>query len=336
MTKLKRKIRTFVLPAVILLLACVSQTHSQDEIDRVSMRFAQPQFNVNERAYSINVEMHALQPGQKLFGINLRFFYDATNIEFAGISALHSSYSIMGAAPFAYRGNDESGQYMFNFPASAAYINTAVQLMNEDAPLELLHTGWTKIATLNFVIPESVEINSQLCPALIWDQKSSVLKESFLPGSNGVVVTLVEEDASTRETTKPTVVTSESFNWGSYGVMNMPFGAPLQQDCAPAVVVSSVSDPRTGKGYQLYQNFPNPFSEETVIEFDLPEARQARLIFSDINGQVLYTLKGEYAAGRNAVRIDRRTWGVQGAMLFYRLESGDFISRALKMTLTDR
>ncbi|MBK9335053.1 MAG: hypothetical protein IPM98_00130 [Lewinellaceae bacterium] len=303
---------------------------------RISTRFANPQFNAQAKTYTLDIEMQAEGAPEQLFGLNMRFFYDASELEFVSMSELHPSYMIQGALPQAFRGNDASGSALFNFEASAAYINSAIQLTKEDAPLEISDKQWTKVGKLNFKVPELALGIERLCPSVLWDQKTSIRKEGFLPGSNGVVVTLVERDPATRETTKPARVTGTAFNWESIETEAMPFGHPVNKTCVTLGSVTSLHEVTDARGYALYQNYPNPFADNTVIEFVLPESQRARLIFSDVTGKVIHTIQGDYKAGQNAVKIERSTWPVQGAMLFYRLETTDFVSRALKMTVIDR
>jgi hypothetical protein len=78
-------------------------------------------------------------------------------------------------------------------------------------------------------------------------------------------------------------------------------------------------------GYELYQNEPNPFIGETVIGFNLPEAGNATITIYDVTGKVIEVLSDNYAIGYNSVSINRNTISTSG-VLYYKLESGDFIA----------
>jgi hypothetical protein len=72
--------------------------------------------------------------------------------------------------------------------------------------------------------------------------------------------------------------------------------------------------------FQLFQNTPNPFSDETSVGFNLPEDGQATLTIYDVSGKVLNVYSGNFLKGYNRIRIqsnDLRSSGV----LYYRLES---------------
>jgi hypothetical protein len=59
------------------------------------------------------------------------------------------------------------------------------------------------------------------------------------------------------------------------------------------------------EGYRLYQNMPNPFVQETLIGFDLPEAMGATLTIYDNAGRLLKQIEGDFAKGYNAVSISK-------------------------------
>jgi hypothetical protein len=63
----------------------------------------------------------------------------------------------------------------------------------------------------------------------------------------------------------------------------------------------------TPEGYQLYQNFPNPFNMETTLEYELPQTSQVMLNIFNLQGQKIRTLiQGQERAGRHAANWDGR------------------------------
>jgi hypothetical protein len=67
-----------------------------------------------------------------------------------------------------------------------------------------------------------------------------------------------------------------------------------------------------GRGLTLLQNRPNPFKNETVIRFNLPEATFATLTIFDVTGRVVKTVEGNYNQGINEVSINRSDLGGSG------------------------
>ena len=76
-------------------------------------------------------------------------------------------------------------------------------------------------------------------------------------------------------------------------------------------------------GFELYQNRPNPFKEQTTIGFTLPAAAQATLTVYDVTGKVLKTVEGDYAKGFNAIDLLQSELNATG-VLYYQLDSDTF------------
>ena len=87
-----------------------------------------------------------------------------------------------------------------------------------------------------------------------------------------------------------------------------------------------------GVGFELYQNQPNPFVHKTVIGFHLPEAAEATLTVYDETGRMLFTQKGAFAKGYNAISVDRALLNATG-LLYYTLQT-DTDSATKKMIQT--
>jgi hypothetical protein len=79
----------------------------------------------------------------------------------------------------------------------------------------------------------------------------------------------------------------------------------------------------SGVSYALYQNEPNPFTEETVIGFDLPESGTYTLTVYDVTGKELVVRRSEGTVGYNSVKLSKKDLNANGVM-YYRLESGDY------------
>jgi hypothetical protein len=75
-----------------------------------------------------------------------------------------------------------------------------------------------------------------------------------------------------------------------------------------------------GVGFELYQNAPNPFVSKTFVGFHLPAAAEATLTLFDEMGRVIYTQKGQYAKGYNAIGLDRSVVG-NTSTLYYELRT---------------
>ncbi len=73
----------------------------------------------------------------------------------------------------------------------------------------------------------------------------------------------------------------------------------------------------------LHQNVPNPFSEETAINFYLFKATKAVLTIRDVKGALIYKVEGNYAKGNNQLILKQEQLRASGVM-YYTLETSDF------------
>ncbi|MEL6637884.1 MAG: proprotein convertase P-domain-containing protein [Bacteroidota bacterium] len=71
---------------------------------------------------------------------------------------------------------------------------------------------------------------------------------------------------------------------------------------------------------ELFQNQPNPFREQTVLGFYLPQATSASLQVLDVAGRVLLEIPGDYPAGYHELELSRSELPTSG-VLYYRLET---------------
>ena len=75
-----------------------------------------------------------------------------------------------------------------------------------------------------------------------------------------------------------------------------------------------------GVGFEVYQNQPNPFINNTVIGFHLPEASKVMLTVYDDLGQTLFTQEGEFGKGYNTIAIESDALNSTG-LLYYKVET---------------
>ncbi len=71
-----------------------------------------------------------------------------------------------------------------------------------------------------------------------------------------------------------------------------------------------------GKGVVVYQNRPNPFSNATVIGFNLPEPMDVTVRIHDLNGKTVYNTTQTYGAGDNEVNISADKLGASGVFIY--------------------
>ena len=73
-------------------------------------------------------------------------------------------------------------------------------------------------------------------------------------------------------------------------------------------------------GVLLYQNKPNPFTDYTIIGFDLPDDMEAEISVLDISGKQIYHYEGSFGQGYNQHRIGKEELPSKGIM-YYQLHT---------------
>jgi hypothetical protein len=73
----------------------------------------------------------------------------------------------------------------------------------------------------------------------------------------------------------------------------------------------------------LYQNYPNPFDQRTVIGLNLAQGTEGILKITDVTGRTIKTISREWNKGYNEIWLDKREIKTTG-ILFYTFESKGF------------
>ena len=90
----------------------------------------------------------------------------------------------------------------------------------------------------------------------------------------------------------------------------------------------TITTPLYTDEFELFQNQPNPFHNETSIGFYLPDDSEIQLILRDETGRILKTLKEDRKAGYNSIEINKAE--LTNGFIYYQLSS-KFGSKAKKM-----
>lgn len=76
-------------------------------------------------------------------------------------------------------------------------------------------------------------------------------------------------------------------------------------------------------GYQLFQNYPNPFYQNTTIGFTIPQSQEVKISITDMIGRSVWETKGIFQKGFNEIPFQRDGFWSDGAYL-YKLETSSF------------
>ena len=106
---------------------------------------------------------------------------------------------------------------------------------------------------------------------------------------------------------------------GEIGNLNIRFVTPQGND----VVTKS----------ELYQNYPNPFDQRTLIGLRLAKEGRGTLSIYDVTGRIIRSIERDWTKGYHEVWFDRKEIGATG-VLYYRFESG-FFTNSKKMVIVE-
>ncbi len=81
-----------------------------------------------------------------------------------------------------------------------------------------------------------------------------------------------------------------------------------------ALVFNELSDTRP---FEVYQNKPNPFTEQTSIGFYLPTAESVAFTLLDVTGTVIYQSTETYDKGENMILVDRQILPMNGVFYYH-------------------
>ncbi|MCB0612826.1 MAG: HYR domain-containing protein, partial [Phaeodactylibacter sp.] len=197
----------------------------------VTVRLVNPTYDCGSETYCLDVEYISDTPGQELFGSNVRFFYDDSELQFVGFSDFQGGYGPVAPNPaniITYAPN--LGPNAFTFTGAPEWVNGAIQLTNTNAtPIILSTTNWTKIFQICFDVTDPNANLNNFCPPVVWDLEENVYDGGFVVGDDGVVITLVNPDPL--EDSSPSIEQVQHHNWQYDGMAGLPYGQTIESAC---------------------------------------------------------------------------------------------------------
>ena len=124
-------------------------------------------------------------------------------------------------------------------------------------------------------------------------------------------------------------VVTETFAIADAGVRKVTFsttGGPINLDWMQIMSVTSTSTDRhmLPEGYALKQNYPNPFSRRTIIEYEMGQTGHALVQVFDLLGRRVATLvNADMPSGVHQIEWDGRTDNgavAASGVYFYRMQ----------------
>ena len=72
--------------------------------------------------------------------------------------------------------------------------------------------------------------------------------------------------------------------------------------------------------FELYQNNPNPFKDQTAIQFYVSQEEAVTLTIYDLSGKVIYIKETDATKGLNTITIQKSKFNGSG-IYYYQLDS---------------
>jgi hypothetical protein len=221
-----------VLTNVLLSFLFVQVSFAQ--IPVLTVRFANPIYVAATQTYSLDVEFKSNTANKKLYGMNVRFFYDDVVLEYQSMTGFISGYAAVAPNPaLITTSNSTGGASLFGFPTGHPFefCNGAIQLTGTTTQY-LSTTGWTRIFTVNFHVDDAASLNiSSFCPSVIWDLEVNPANGGWLNGDDGVVMTVVGAPPAASAPSTENVI---QHNW-QYNASGMPYGVPVSTTCISTI-----------------------------------------------------------------------------------------------------
>jgi len=212
----------------------------------ITTRFANPAYDCITDQYCLDVEFQSNTENVQVFGMNVRFFYDDTFLELIGFSDFQGGYGpVMPDPPTLTTTLPGSATAGFGFPPPgiADFVNGAIQLVDQSQPPIFLDiAGWTKLFQVCFTVEGTLTDSSNFCPPIVWDLEANPANGGYLPGDDGVVITIVEAPPAMSGAATENVV---QFNWAYSGPGTAPFGAPLPTQCVSLLCLADYALTKT-------------------------------------------------------------------------------------------
>lgn len=216
-----------------------------NQLPTITVRFDDPSYDCLTGEYCLDVELQADMPDVELFGMNVRFFYDDSYMELIGFSDFQGGYGpVAPDPPTVLMSLPGFGTDFFGYPAPGIvdFVNGAVQLVDDMAPpLYISTTDWTKIFQVCFLIDGPVDDSMMFCPPVVWDLELDPANGGYLPGDDGVVITIVNPPPAM---SGPATENVQQFNWMYTGDGSAPpYGEPTEEQCLSLVCLPDIVCP---------------------------------------------------------------------------------------------
>jgi hypothetical protein len=220
------KSRKWAIPVILILFSGFHALAQTTSLPVVKVRFANPYFECQTQKYCVDVEFMSAVPDLQLYGMNVRFYYDDSILEYLSMGDFAEGYASL--YPPQITTDDPACGDLFGFTGPLEWFNGSVQLTSS-SPVTISTSGWTKLFNICFHVDGPYELGvTDFCPSLVWDLQSNTPDGGFQHGDDGVVMTIA--DPTGLRDSAPTAEQVVQFNW-AYEASGNPYGYPQSTVC---------------------------------------------------------------------------------------------------------
>ncbi|MGM0407210.1 MAG: T9SS type A sorting domain-containing protein [Bacteroidota bacterium] len=124
---------------------------------------------------------------------------------------------------------------------------------------------------------------------------------------------------------------AECFNIDDNGYIYVGTDAGGIFKSSTPVITSALNPPKYLNNFRIYQNYPNPFSTNTQINYEIPVSSNVRILIYDINGREVRTLVNrKFIPGKHSTFWDGKSNSggeVPPGIYFLQMRAGNFVGR---------
>ncbi len=196
----------------------------------ITVRFSNPRFYCDSSKYIVDVEFQSNTANKEIFGMNVRFWYDDALLEFIRFQNFPTSYGAVAPSPPSVTPVNV-GPAWFGFTGAVAdFVNGAVQKTSTNAtPIYISTSSWTKLFSVVFHVDDPNADYTNFFASVVGDLEVNPANGGFLPGNDGIVITLVNPSGGSLPATENT----SPLNWVYSGGGTPPYGHPQFNTTAP-------------------------------------------------------------------------------------------------------
>ncbi|NOX17465.1 MAG: T9SS type A sorting domain-containing protein [Chlorobi bacterium] len=320
--QMNHQIRGFNEAMIVYLLAVASPTHSVPA-DLYHSGWAGGGYENGKTFYGIKLDVGPDYGGPLFFvhysflGFDPRDKKDAYANYFThakNVALVHQKYAIENPQGFA--GYDESNWGLTASDDPLVGYTAHAPVYNDNGTI----TPTAALSSFPFVPEEAMKAFKSFYNnygETLWG--SFGFRDAFNPGLNWTAGDYLAIDQG------PIIIMIE--NYRTRLIWNLFMSNP---EIAPALAaigfedVTGVPEDTPELNFKLYDNYPNPFNPDTIIEYSLPRKMYARLLIYDALGRKVAALvDGEIPAGKH-----KAVWNASGrssGVYFYKLTAENYL-----------